>query len=354
MYWLFQLGGWAIITITQQISYLAQCERTVSPSRNLVDLIVLAAMSMIATHLLRVIYLYLRYKRFGWKRLCALVPLVCAYVATGLTSALYATAVLASEDGIKASQITSDTGIPEYVSLLLGVFLGLLCWSGLYYGALVYRQYHANALKLLQMDSALKEARLHALRAQVNPHFLFNSLNTVRALIPHELTVPRDAVTNLADFLRASLCSDDKATIPFSEELEMVENFLSMEKLRHESRLTIDMSISPDTLNWPIPPFLFQTVVENAIKYGVSPYEKGGTVGIEAAIRRERLEITVRNQGRIDTARASTGLGLRNARARLELLFGEAASLSLEQAGDDVVVARITLPRSKNTTEGVR
>jgi hypothetical protein len=343
-YWFCQAFGWGIVLATQLLTYLMQPEKDTTLSLEILFLIYLVLAGTLVTHLMRVVYIRLRNKRPGWKGLILSTALWCYYASLGLSGATFAVMILGDPQGVEKSQIQSCYGIQEFANFTIGCWISFICWSVFYFGALTYRRYRDNSLKLLQMDAALKDAKLRALKAQVNPHFLFNSLNTVRAMIPHDLASPRNAVTTLADFLRASLTSDDKPMVPFSEELEVVRNYLSMEKLRLEERLVVSWDIDAAAKSWPVPPFLFQTVVENAVKYGVARNENGGPIRISAQIVQGCLVLSVINAGRMDQVRVSTGLGIRNSRDRLALLYGQQASLTLEQTGPDEVTARIVLP----------
>ncbi len=235
-------------------------------------------------------------------------------------------------------------GLFAYFDILTICGPTLAIWTGFYLGLRYYRQYQQAQLDRLKLDAAMKETELRSLKAQLNPHFLFNSLNTLRALIPRDLAPPREALTLLSDLLRASLSTGQEATIPFSRELETVDNYLALERLRFEERLVVHRRIDPKTLGWPVPPFLLQTLIENAIKFGLNPREEGAEISLEAAIAAGQLHIRVRNPGTLATPTASTGLGLKNARARLRLLFGPAATLELRQLTREIVEAELHVP----------
>jgi len=345
-YWACQLGAWTLIIAVQMFCFIIDCQNKTPLLDEFVSICFLAFMTIVVTHLLRVVYLFCRKRRYGWSRMLAVALGASIYHAMGMGGMLGISITLNYPEIVKNGDIASSTGIPEYLSFCVSMTLLVLCWTAFYFGILIFRQYQVNAVQMLQMDSALKEAQMRTLKAQINPHFLFNSLNTVRALIPHELSAPREAVTRLADFLRSSLNNEHKKTVSFAEELEVVQDFLAIEKLRHEDRLRVEFSIDPFSLDWPIPPFLFQTIVENAVKYGVAPLEKGGLIRIEAQVCKDQLNLCVSNPGRINQDRASTGLGLSNARARLDLLFGQSASLRLEQAGENLVHTCISIPHN--------
>jgi two-component system LytT family sensor kinase len=185
------------------------------------------------------------------------------------------------------------------------------------------------------------------LRAQVNPHFLFNALNSLRGLIDENPGRARDAVTRLASILRYSLSTDSDATVPFGTELTVVMDYLELELLRFEDRLTVRKKIHPETLERPIPPMLLQTLVENAVKYGVSQNPGRCELSIFAIVDPTdgRLCIRVANTGHLGVDEAcSTGKGLRNARERLQRLFGRDAELQIAEDTPGLVRVAVFVP----------
>ncbi len=344
-YWLCQLCGWGILCACQMLSFMMVRDQNITILEELQSLLFLSASGIFFTHLLRIIYIFGRHRQYAGKKMLGFGLIAPGVVSIGMGGLVWAVIILIIPDALEKSEIESSNGIPEFISFCVMCYLLMLSWTICYFSLLIQREYQTSSMKLLQMDAALKEARLRALKAQINPHFLFNSLNTVRALIPHDLTVPRDAITMLADFLRASLTSEHKETVPFREEMEIVHNYLAMEKLRHEDRLRMVCDISPGVMDWEMPIFMFQTVVENAVKYGIGTQEQGGLLSIRASVQNDILTIRVANPGRIDVNRASTGLGLRNAKARLELLYGDRADIRLEQSEPNLVSCTLRLPR---------
>jgi two-component system, LytTR family, sensor kinase len=192
--------------------------------------------------------------------------------------------------------------------------------------------------------SKLTESKV--LRAQMNPHFMFNAMNSIRALILEDPDKAQKAVTQLSNILRSSLLADRRKTINLSEEVKTVEDYLELEKIRYEERLQIRKNIYPDTLNIQVPPMLLQTLVENAIKHGVSKPVKGGFVSIESKIVNKNLVIVISNTGILEKT-DSGGFGLENTAHRLELLFGPESKFRIYQASQEVVTAEITIPLPK-------
>jgi sensor histidine kinase YesM len=161
----------------------------------------------------------------------------------------------------------------------------------------------------------------------------------------------RQAVTQLANLLRYSLQSGQLETVPFEDELSVVNDYLALEQVRHEERLRLRLDVAPDTLQLPIPPMLLQTLVENAVKYGISTRPEGGEIAIIARRENDSLRLQVTNPGAFEPAatrsgrtNGSTGMGLANAANRLRLLFGEQATLQLRAGEPGSVVAEAIIP----------
>lgn len=223
-----------------------------------------------------------------------------------------------------------------------GVFLTLM-WTAIYITIVSIRRLAEAKTRALQLELAAKDARLQNLQAQVNPHFLFNGLNTVRALITEEPAKASEAVTWLSQILRYSLRSDATPTVTFAEELEMVTQYLELEKLRFEERLKVHIAVEPAVMEARVPPLLLQTLVENAIKHGIANLPGGGAVIVEAGAGHNRIELTVRNTGKLSNPPVEPGIGLKNTRERLCLLYGTAASCELVERNGEVA-ATVILP----------
>jgi LytS/YehU family sensor histidine kinase len=240
----------------------------------------------------------------------------------------------------------------KYSHLLLSLFeICYLCiivlgWFCLYFLYHTFDRLNRSEIERLQLMTSVKEAELRALKSQVNPHFIFNSLNSLRALIDENPERARQSVTQLANLLRYSLQSGQLETVPFEDELGIVNDYLALEQVRHEERLRLRLDIAPEALRLPIPPMLLQTLVENAVKYGITPRIEGGEIAIEARNEGGALRIRVSNPGQIDggVRAPSTGVGLNNAAQRLRLIFGERATLRLRSELPATVVAEAVIP----------
>jgi LytS/YehU family sensor histidine kinase len=217
-------------------------------------------------------------------------------------------------------------------------------WTALYCLGYAIRRARQAELGRLTADIVAKDAALQALKAQINPHFFFNSLNSVRALVFIDQEAAARMIDQVVALMRYALDSQQSDTVPLSEELRIVRTYLMVEKTRFQSRLVIEEQIEAQVETWPVPPMILQTLVENAVKYGTATSAGPTTVRLTIHADQERLTVEIANNGRLATSSQSTGLGLSNARRRMTLLYGASAKLDLtEKAG--WVVASLQLPR---------
>ncbi len=220
------------------------------------------------------------------------------------------------------------------------VVLGCLGWH--YYKAYRERERQAAALA-----TELVQARLQALRMQINPHFLFNTLNTISALIPENPEAADRMIARLSGLLRRTLESGDVQEVPLREELEFLKSYLEIEQMRFPDRLTVTFDIDPKAQELLVPHLILQPLVENALRHGILPREEAGRVEISARVADEHyLELKVRDNGNgLPTAGpGAEGIGLQNIRSRLAHLYGEAQKFELANAPGGGVEACVRIP----------
>src|SRR5262245_48311960 len=173
----------------------------------------------------------------------------------------------------------------------------------------------------MQAQLSLRQAELRALQAQINPHFLFNSLNAIRGTVTENPEQARDMITRLANLFRRSLRSDDAQMIPLSDEMAAVSDYLALESVRFEERLGVCVDVTSEAERCEVPAMLVQTLVENAVKHGISQLPRGGILSIRGILESGRLVLEVANTGSLQQAnRNGTRTGLSNAQERLRLL----------------------------------
>ena len=344
-YWICQLAGWGIYTVLKvfgavEVGHLPWLSAGVT-------IVLLHGAGLGLTHALRGYMRRHRWSEWGTGKLAW----------RGLAASLILAIPLAAATSLSPIGMMQADGLPEifgaeqlpWISLLLNwVNWAFLCatWLVLYFTAIAVRRHQAAALRQSEMARALQHAELRLLKSQLNPHFLFNALNTVRSLIADDPMKAQHAVTRLANTLRHTLGAGQHELVSFERELEMVGDFLELEKLRFEDRLTIQSEVGADTASAQIPAMLLQTVVENAIKHGIAELPAGGLLRIRANLRDGVLVLQVENPRPPATTRtAGEGTGLRNAEERLRLLFNSRASLELDLSQPSLATTRIRIPQ---------
>jgi two-component system, LytTR family, sensor histidine kinase AlgZ len=238
-----------------------------------------------------------------------------------------------------------DANFPRQVPLLLGTgVLFYLLSVDLYYVLMAVEASREAEARALQASVLARDAELKALKAQVNPHFLFNSLNSISALTSSNPAKAREMCILLGDFLRKTLGLGEKSAIPLEEELSLVHSFLAVEKVRFGTRIQMEENIDKDAMSIPVPPLLLQPLVENAVVHGIAHLVEGGWVRLEVNASNGLLSVVVENLFDPDAPpRRKGGVGLANVRQRLSARYGHQASFEAKAEGDRFRVA-MSLP----------
>jgi sensor histidine kinase YesM len=216
-----------------------------------------------------------------------------------------------------------------------------------HYVSLAQEATHEIEARAMQTSIQARDAELKALKAQINPHFLFNSLNSISALTSVDPVRARAMCVLLGDFLRLTLGLGEKTVVHFSEELELLQKYLAIEKIRFGDRLNMQENIQEESRTCMLPPLLLQPLVENAVKHGIASLPEGGNVRLTAERQDGRLAIVVENSWDPDAPpRRSGGLGLKNVQQRLEARYGKEASLRVNTEGEMFQVS-LSLPEER-------
>jgi hypothetical protein len=342
-YWLCQTLGWGVYAVVNAYGVISILRLPVLPV--LRDNLIPCAIGLLATHVLRRLATRHKWSDLPVRALLAraIVASIALGVPLGTISLLMPTVPLQVSDFVHANAGDLSTLFIQWGnwSILVAV------WQCLYFGTLIFRARHLAQLRQSELTRALQLAELRALKSQINPHFLFNALNTVRALIAEDPKKAQEAVTRLAGTLRYALGASQTECVTLERELATVNDYLTLESLRFEDRLTVERTIADDVLTWNVPVMLIQTLVENAIKHGVAARTDPSVVEILAQLSGGKLSVEVRNpRARAARLTGQTGVGLQNARERLRLMFGGEAALDLDLSDPERAVARVTVPRS--------
>ena len=200
-----------------------------------------------------------------------------------------------------------------------------------------------DELNRLSLEKTVKELELKTIKSHINPHFIFNSLNSIRALVDENPKRARTAITELSNILRSSLQIEKMETVPLKKELDIVRDYLALEQMRFEERLKVEMVIDEDTLEQPVPPMMLQTLVENAIKHGISKRINGGTIKIISRFTDKNFELIVQNTGNLE-AKTKDGFGFTSTRDRLKFLCNGSAYFKVEEIESSKVESKIVMP----------
>jgi LytS/YehU family sensor histidine kinase len=238
---------------------------------------------------------------------------------------------------------------PRYMLLIFTSWLGssaVLVAGYIYYLRAQAAQQEARAAELRrgQLETQQLATRLRLLQAQVEPHFLFNTLSNVRRLCQSDAAAGRAMLGQLTRYLRAALPRMREHETTLAEEIDLVSAYLGLQKIRMGARLETSIEAPEPLLKARVPPMLLATLVENAIKHGIAPLAEGGAIRIKAEQLADALKLTVADTGRGLTGASGSGVGLANIRARLAALYGARAALRLEANAPRGVAAVITLP----------
>lgn len=346
LYWTLQLSGWGVYTLLRL--YAAVAVLNLPWMRAAVELLLVDGAGLAFSHGLRNFA-----RHHGWSAL-PLRGLTWRIVAAGL--------LLGTPLGI-IIQLTDLSGLQgplpgdyapalvlpiQYLLNILNSAILLMIWLTIYFIVLAMRRHRSAELRQSELARALQLAELRLLKTQLNPHFLFNALNTVRSLIADDPSRAQSAVTRLANTLRYTLSSGQDELVTLAQELEIVADYLELESMRFEERLRVEYDVAPGAGVVYIPVMLLQTVVENAIKHGIAELPSGGVLRISAALRDDVLVLEVQNPRPPPAMRAAReGIGLRNADERLRLLFGARAGLDLDMSQPAIATARIRIPQHR-------
>jgi len=336
-FWPLQIGGWTLYGLATALSYIP-----VRHMREQVDYqVALLCSTFVASFVLYACC------HFLWRR------------STALASALFLSVGFSYILGVLCTVVSALTALhlveprtPLSWSLVVAqafeaAFI-LIAWSALYFGIKHYGTVEEQRERLLKSEATAREAQLQALHYQLQPHFLFNTLNAVSSLVvskqPERAT---EMIAKLAALLRNTLSFPEAHVVTLREELAVTEEYLSIEQVRFGPRLAVSLSVSADAYEAQVPRFLLQPIVENAIRHGIARCPNGGEVAIRATASEGRLRIDIENDHTevlLQSGHEGNGLGLANTKTRLEKLYGEQGSVTATTAQNNRFLVSIQFP----------
>jgi hypothetical protein len=352
LYWIYQTLGWGVYTVTRIVG--AVTVFGLPWLKVTLELVTLSAVGLGLSHGLRKYVQRHHWNALSIPQLTKRIVVAGFVLGTPLGIITQLTDVAALQDlgpvlREYAPGLNIYFSVPiQFVHQIVNWAILYMVWLAIYFTAVGLREYRSARLTQSELARALQLAELRLLKSQLNPHFLFNALNTVRSLIADNPASAQGAVTHLANTLRYTLSSRQDELVTLSQELSIVADYLKLESMRFEDRLHIEIQVPEEAAGVRIPVMLLQTLVENAIKHGIAELPSGGLLRISAAVRDELLVLEVENpRPPAPIFAAGEGVGLRNAQDRLKLLFGTRASLDLDLSKPTVATARLRVPRQR-------
>ena len=354
LFWVFHLGGWALWGIVGKYLYTAMILEEVAPSYA-TYVAVITVIGMLISLLLRYLYRFL-WDRALWIQAIGLIggSSLAGYLWLKARGYLYYGWIEKAYDMAAWKEKLGDAAeIYQKVSFVesnTGSITIMLAWSVLYFAIKSYRVFQDVRESALTSAAQAHEAQLKMLRYQLNPHFLFNTLNAISTLILEQNTeLANRMVTKLSSFLRYSLDNDPMQRITLAQELEALQLYLDIEKVRFEERLSLELNIEDQARTALIPSLLLQPLIENAIKYGIARAEGGGNLVISAKVFAGDLLIELSDDGPgcelIDgQLPESKGVGLSNTRERLATIYGSGHSIKLSNTEPHGLTICIRIP----------
>lgn len=344
LYWVCQIFGWGIYSVVLlALIYVFGGADVITTDILLVQAIIYITL-LLFSHFYKI---YIQRKKWRELRLGKVVPraILGAFITTLAAQSfihiiLHIVAPLFEPLGIQTFNWMS------FLGYVFNVFVIMSLWTAIYMGVVFSRKNRKDEIEKLELRTALQEAELAILKNQVNPHFLFNALNNIRSLILSDPDRARTMVTHISELLRYSIQFNAAEKVSLRQELDIVRDYLQLESIQFNDRLSYEFEIEEEALNVKIPPMAIQLLVENAIKHGISQLATGGNIDIRANLTEGHLKIQVSNEGQLKKTSKREGIGLKNLIERLQILFGQFAELKVENSNPETVTATLKIPLS--------
>jgi sensor histidine kinase YesM len=341
IYWISQLSGWSLFIL---INLLVIASFEELPWQRVLVWIFLGIIGVFFTHLLRKTIRRKRWLDLPLKKIIPRIITASFFIGTLIYALVFAVSYFSGT--MNRDELTVGMPIAGAINTSGVIFL----WSLIYFAVHYLENYKKKEIESLIWEAAVKDYELKTLKSQLNPHFMFNAMNSIRALIEEDREAAKAALTKLSNILRYSLQMEKMESVPLEDEMETVRNYLDLERIRFEERLSYNLSVDPQSEKIEIPPMMIQTLVENGIKHGVSKRTTGGEIDVKTKLQIEngvsKLKIEIENSGHLSAGelKNSQGFGINNTKHRLSLLYAEDAKFSLTNIEGDKVLAELEIP----------
>ena len=337
VYWLSQVSGWLVLSLINISIYASFSELTFP--RILVTLYI-SFSGICFTHIYRSVIKKKDWLSLPLKQIIPRVIVSSILIGVVMLLLVYTVNILGGQYHL------SRIRLGGFIFSTFNLSIVVLVWGLIYFSVHYFENYKKAEIESLIWEAAVKDFELKTLKSQLNPHFMFNALNSIRALIEEDPGSAQTAVTNLSNILRYSLRIERMETVSLEDEMLTVEDYLELETIRFEERLKFIIKMDPASRKIEIPPMMIQTLVENGIKHGVSKRREGGKIFVSASVEDSKLKIEIRNSGQIgpDSIQNAKGFGISNTKHRLSLLYGEKAKFSIKNDSEDEVLTELVIP----------
>jgi two-component system, LytTR family, sensor kinase len=343
IYWISQVTGWSFF-IGINLFIISSIEEL--PWQRILVWIFLGVLGILFTHILRRII-----RKNNWLNL-PLKNTIPRILASSIISGIIIYVLVFAASYVAGTFKQDEYNLARLIGGISNVSILVLLWSLIYFVIHYMENYKKKEIESLIWEAAVKDYELKTLKSQLNPHFMFNAMNSIRALIEEDPESAKVAITKLSNILRYSLQMERMERVPLEDEIETVKNYLDLEKIRFEDRLKYKIDIDRVTNKIEIPPMMIQTLVENGIKHGIAKRTEGGEVQLKSKMittsEGQKLKIEIRNSGHFseEQLKSSNGFGVSNTKHRLNLLFGDDAHFSIMNENGNTVLAEIEIPTS--------
>lgn len=339
-YWVFQFAGWGLLAL---INIFFALLFNSYESETLQKIFFFIEVGIIFSHFMREVVLR------SSLLLKDLRQQILTFLLLTIAFSFFSTCVVSPFEHLFGLRINPEGKQVSYLSIFITNLITfipiLLIWNAIYFMYHFVMKTRKQEMDTIKLEALVRQLELNTIKAHINPHFIFNSLNGIRALVDENPIEARTAITRLSNILRSSLTAEKAETVPLQDELKIVNDYLALESMRFEDRLTVHLEIDDRTLNYPVPPMMLQTLVENAIKHGINKQMKGGVIKVVSTIKGAQHQLLVLNTGHLNGyAKHSGGFGISSTKDRLNLLYGEKASFEIKQVDNTLVEASVLMP----------
>lgn len=343
-YWWCQIVGWSV-NVAISVFFVSTFGK---PGKlYFASLVLTCILGLVITHIMRLNIFFLKVLEKPFKKQ------IIYFVVLTIVFAIFLGIISESVDYMIGYNPERLQKFSRSERLFLSSFNALwliLVWNLIYF---IYHYVESNRrqqLDTLRLEAVVKSLELKTIKSHINPHFIFNALNSIRALVDENPERARTAITELSNILRSSMQAEKMETVPLQQELDIVKDYLALEHMRFEERLQIKFDIDSNTLSQPVPPMMLQTLVENAIKHGISKQINGGLIRICSEIRDNHHELTVQNSGKLNGSfeKNDQGFGIKSTQDRLNLLYQGKANFEIHDIEGGLVESKVIMPMAAN------